>query len=196
MENGLNRLMTARRGHFVLESGYHTDLWFNLDALFVQPRSIAPLVTELANRLKTYSPTAICGPMQGGAFLAQALATVLEIDFYFTEPVASTNTARLFAAAYRLPTELEYRLSGERVAIVDDIISAGSSVRATLIALTAARAETVVAGSFLTLGSVGRDYLAGQNIPLETLGHRDFSLWKPEDCPLCQQGTPLELTKC
>ena len=66
--------LPARRGHFALESGYHTDLWLTLDALFVDPVAIAPLVAALAGRLRAHAPTAVCGPLLGGAFLAQAIA--------------------------------------------------------------------------------------------------------------------------
>jgi len=36
-------LMTVRRGHFRYESGYHGEVWLDLDRLFLDPRRIAPL---------------------------------------------------------------------------------------------------------------------------------------------------------
>ena len=111
----LLQILPARQGHFLLESGYHTDLWLTLDALFITPRSIAPLVAELASLLEPYKVTAICGPMLGGAFLAQALATALDIDFYYTEPVSNDSATKLFAAEYRLPQALHSRIHGARV---------------------------------------------------------------------------------
>ncbi|HEX7843131.1 MAG TPA: hypothetical protein VF469_36915, partial [Kofleriaceae bacterium] len=58
--------LPSRHGHFALESGYHTDLWITLDALFVDPAAIAPRVAGLAERLRGHAPTAICGPLLGG----------------------------------------------------------------------------------------------------------------------------------
>jgi orotate phosphoribosyltransferase len=182
----------ARRGHFLLESGYHTDLWLTLDALFVDPNKIAPLVAALADKLRPHAVSAVCGPLLGGAFLAQALASILGARFYYTEPSPASPDPGLFKAAYRLPAELSRRVRGERVAVVDDAISAGSSVRATIGALTAAGASTVVVGAFLVLGDTAVTHFASQRIPVEFLGHRDFSLWKPADCPLCEAGPPLE----
>lgn len=130
MTGDILKVLPARQGHFLLESGYHTDLWFTLDALFVAPRELAPLITMLARRLAPYGASAVCGPLLGGAFLAQAVAAALGVDFFFTERVATPPAAGLFTAEYRLPVELQRRMGGHRVAIVDDVISGGSSVRA------------------------------------------------------------------
>ena len=94
-----------------------------------------------------------CGPISrrrsadrswGGAFLAHALALHLGLRFYFSQPAPVPTGAGLFSAAYHLPPELRRRVAHERVALVDDVISAGSSVRATLTKLTAAEATTVL----------------------------------------------------
>ena len=44
-------LLPIRRGHFRFESGYHGEIWLDLDRLFADPRRIAPLARELAGRL-------------------------------------------------------------------------------------------------------------------------------------------------
>jgi orotate phosphoribosyltransferase len=184
--------LPARRGHFLLESGYHTDLWLTLDAVFVDPSRIAPLVAALADKLRPHAVSAVCGPLLGGAFLAQAIATTLGAGFYYTEPAPAPPEPGLFRAEYRLRSELTRRVRGERVAVVDDVISAGSSVRATIAALAAAGASTAVVGALLVLGGAAVAHFAGQRTPVEALGRRDFSLWEPADCPLCRAGPPLE----
>jgi len=181
-----------RRGHFRMESGYHADLWLDLDALFASPREIAPLVAELARRLARYEPSAICGPLLGGAFLAQSLAAQLGVDFYFAEPAGRAAAQELFGAAYRLPAELHRRARERRVALVDEVISAGSSVRAAADALGSAGATIAVVGTLLLLGTKGADHFAGIGIPLETLDRREFAMWAPDVCPLCRTGAPLE----
>jgi orotate phosphoribosyltransferase len=184
--------LPARRGHFLLESGFHTDLWLTLDAVFVDPNKIAPLVAALADKLRLHAVSAVCGPLLGGAFLAQAIASTLGAGFYYTEPCPASAEPGLFRAEYRLPSELSRRVPGERVAVVDDVISAGSSVRATIAALAAAGASTAVVGSLMVLGDTAVAHFADQHLPLETLDRRDFNLWKPADCPLCRAGRPLE----
>jgi orotate phosphoribosyltransferase len=182
--------LPVRHGHFELESGYHTDTWLDLATLFVDPVKIAPAVTMLAARLRRYDCDAICGPMTGGAFLAQALAGVLRICFFYTEPGAAP-AAGLFAAEYRLPIEMAAQVAGSRVAVVDDVISAGSSVRATIAALDFAGATTAVIGTLLALGDVGARHFAERGLPLEALARREFAMWPPAECPLCQSGVPL-----
>lgn len=174
--------LPARRGHFLLESGFHTDLWLTLDGMFVDTRALAPPVSALADRLRPHAPTAVCGPLLGGAFVAQAVATVLGAAFYFTEPVpAPAAGPGLFRARYRLPAELQRRIGGERVAVVDDVISAGSSVRATAESLAAAGASVVAVGALLVLGDAAEAHFAGQGIPVEAVGRAGFTLWAPDE---------------
>jgi orotate phosphoribosyltransferase len=184
--------LPARRGHFLLESGYHTDLWFTLDAMFVAPQEIAPQIASLATMLRPYSISAVCGPLLGGAFLAHAVADQMGIRFYFSEPVPLKTDGGLFAAEYRLPPELRRRIRNERVAVVDDMISAGSSVRATVSELNAAGASTVVVGTLVLLGSQATEYFSARGVPLVALARQKFNLWEPAECSLCRTGVRLE----
>jgi orotate phosphoribosyltransferase len=184
--------LPARRGHFLLESGYHADRWFGLDALFVRPNELAPFVADLAARLERYRPTAVCGPLVGGALLAQSVAASLGLDFFYTVALPRRSPIGLFTVAYRFPSALQERVLGAKVALVDDVISAGSSVRATSGALLAAGASTVAVGALLLLGRKGVEHFAGLGIPVEALAHRDFTFWDPAVCPMCGTGVPLE----
>jgi orotate phosphoribosyltransferase len=184
--------LPVAQGHFLLESGYHTDVWLTLDALFVDTTRVMPLVNALADRLRPHAVSAVCGPLLGGAFLAQALAMALGVSFLFTEPGPEGPAGGgLFKATYRLPPALRERASGQRVAVVDDVISAGSSVRATNVALAEAGATTSVVASFIVLGDAAVTHFAARAVPLEALDRRPFNLWGPSDCPLCRAGAPL-----
>jgi orotate phosphoribosyltransferase len=184
--------LPARRGHFVLESGYHTDLWLTLDALFVDPAALGPHVAALADQLRAHAPTAICGPLLGGAFLAQAIATRLELKFFVAEPAPAAATEGLFTARYRLPVGQRAHVRGERVAVVDDVISAGSSVRAAIAALADDGAAIAAVGALLVFGDAALAHFAAQRVPVEALARRTFSLWAPADCALCRAAVPLE----
>jgi orotate phosphoribosyltransferase len=189
--------LPMRRGHFLLESGFHSDLWFDLDSLFVDHNAIAPALDRLAGLLQPYDISSICGPLLGGAFLAQALAMRMRVRFYYTQPGSQNATVdvpepRLFAARYQLPKELVSRVNNERIAIVDDVVSAGSSVRATLSALSEAGATVPVIGTLMLLGSEAKEYFSPRGVTLVSVTSQSFNLWRPEDCPLCGDRVELE----
>jgi orotate phosphoribosyltransferase len=192
MADDILNLVPVRSGHFILESGYHTDVWFDLDSLFVSPRRIAPLVSDISQRLARHEPTAVCGPLLGGAFLAQAVAAELALDFYYTHTLDGSHAKQLFAARYELPAGLRKQARGERFAIVDDVISAGSSVRATHSELTDAGGLVVAVGALVSLGTKAYDYFETLGVAIEALGRREFESWTPDTCPSCLRGERLE----
>jgi orotate phosphoribosyltransferase len=98
----------------------------------------------------------------------------------------------LYRARYRVPPVLAARVAGKRLAIVDDVMSAGSALRGTYADLQAHGATCVVAGALLVLGSAGAGFFAGEGVPVEAMARRDFELWDPARCPLCAAGMPLE----
>jgi orotate phosphoribosyltransferase len=183
-------LTSPRRGHFRLESGHHANLWLDLDGLFVQPASVRPFVTRLARALRPHKVAGVCGPLVGGAFLAQLLASALKAEFFFTERVPGEGDG-LYQAQYHLPPAARGRVRDKRLAIVDDAISAGSAVRATYAELQGHGAEPVVIGALLVLGSAASPYFAERGVPIEAVTRVPFDLWVPAECPLCASGQAL-----
>jgi orotate phosphoribosyltransferase len=177
---GLRGLLAARRGHFRYESGHHGELWLDLDGLFVRPRLLGPFIARLAEALPPVD--AVCGPLVGGAFVAQLLSVQLDVD--------CLNTVRSNGGAYRLPASLAGRLPGRRVAIVDDVINAGSAVGATLAEVRAAGGEPVALGALLVLGPAVTP-IAG-DLPVHAVDRAENPLWSPVDCPMCTDGVPLD----
>lgn len=184
-------LARARRGHFQLESGLHSGLWFDLEAAFIDQAALDPFVTQLAQSLRRHNVEAVCGPLTGGAFLAQLVARLLGSDFYFTAPDPA-NGREPSTARYRLPPGTGYRLLGKRVALVDDVISAGSSLRATLTEVETHGAIPVVIGALYVLGTTGTTFFSERGLRVETTGRAAFDSWRPPECPLCAAGVPLE----
>ena len=185
-------IVSGRRGHFRLESGHHGGLWLDLDPLFARPRRIEPFVVSLTRALRPHAVTAVCGPLLGGAFLAQLVARALDVEFCFTERVMPSQPAGLYPVRYRLPMALARRVQGKRIAIVDDVMSAGSALKGTWEELRAHGAAPVVAGALLVLGSTGADFFAERGLAVEAVARDDYPLWLPARCPLCASGVPLE----
>src|SRR5215475_3184469 len=146
-------LMPARRGHFLLESGHHGDLWLDLELLCLHPEPVRRLAAQVAARLAPYEVDAVCGPLVEGAFVALMVAETLGVPFSYAErfPVATRDA--LFPVDYRLPRALRARVRDKRVAIVNDVINAGSAVRGALTDLQVCAAHPVAIGALLVLGS-------------------------------------------
>ena len=180
-------LVAARKGHFRLESGHHSASWLDLDALFASPAALEPLVARMAELIRPYEPEVICGPLIGGAFLAQSIAHALQCEFAYTERVAEGEG--LYQAAYRLPPA--FRLESRRVAIVDDVMSAGSASMATHSELQRHGAITVVTSALMVFGNRGLALFEQAGVPVESVGRGEFQVWGPEECPLCATAEPL-----
>ena len=185
-------LIAGRRGHFQLESGHHSELWFDLDPLFTAPRRIEPFVHQLAESIRPYNVAAVCGPLIGGAFLAQLIAQMIDVQFCFTERVMPRDASGLFQARYRLPLALRAGVQDHTLAIVDDVMSAGSALRGTYAELQTLGATTVVAGALMVLGDTGAAFFAKRKVAVEAVVRESYSLWLPSDCPLCAAGSSLE----
>ena len=185
-------LAAGRPGHFQLESGHHGALWLDLDALFTDAVRIAPFVTALAESIRPHGAAVVCGPLLGGAFLAQLIARELSLEFCFTERAMPSAPGGLFQTRYVLPAAFRARVAGKRVAMVDDVMSAGSALRGTYDDLRSHGALPVVAGALLQLGDTGAQYFARTSVSVEAVARDDYTVWTPSECPLCAAGVQLE----
>jgi orotate phosphoribosyltransferase len=182
----------ARRGHFRYESGHHGSLWLELDPIYLRAGPIRRLAVELARRISPHGVEAVCGPLIGGAFLAQWVAAELDVDFVYAERIAHPPGDGLFPVEYRIPDTLRPSVVGRRVAVVDDVINAGSATRGTVADLRAGGARTAAIGALLVLVDSATRFAADGGIPVESLSSLPSELWVPTDCPLCSSGVPLE----
>jgi orotate phosphoribosyltransferase len=185
-------LTSPKRGHFRLESGHHSNLWLDLEGLFVQPALVRPFVTRLARALRPHKVAGVCGPLVGGAFLAQMLASALKAEFFFTERVLPGEGDGLYRVQYHLPPAARSRVRDKRLAIVDDAISAGSAVRATYAEVQGHGAEPVVIGALLVMGTAASAYFAERGVSIEAVTRVPFDLWVAAECPLCVSAEPLQ----
>ena len=192
MQNDLVSLLATRKGHFLLESGHHGDLWLNLELLCFHPSRVRRFAVELAERLARHNVEAVCGPLVEGAFVALMVASELDLEFFYSERFARSQHQGLYPVGYRIPPPLREKVGGKRVAIVNDVINAGSAVRGTFAELKACGAQPVVIGALLVLGTSASSFAAGERVPLESIASLPNPLWPPSDCPLCAARVPLE----
>jgi orotate phosphoribosyltransferase len=177
-------LARPRRGHFDLGTGYHGDVWLDLDALFLRPSRLRPYVEWLAERLRQHSPDAVCGPLEGGAFLAYAVADLLGVAFLagYRSPGQATG--------YHVPS-VPGGIGGWRVAVVDDAVNAGTAVAACLRELRAQGAVPVAVAALLALGEASAMVPASLGVPFYPAGTMPSRAWPAPECPLCADGVPV-----
>ena len=191
MADHLLSLVRGRHGHFKLESGHHGDLWFDLETLCLNSREIRAFAERLAAQLKKYQVDVVCGPLVDGAFVALLVSLELGCQFTYAERFDGATRDGLFPVQYRLPKSLQRFVSGKRVAIVNDFISAGSAVRGTFFDLCELGAEVVAIGALLALGESITEF-AAKHVALKLLERMPHNLWQPAECPLCAAGIALE----
>ena len=191
MTDAILELLPARKGHFLLESGHHGDLWLDLDLLCLNPDPVRRFAAEIARRLARYEVDMICGPLVEGAFVALLTALELGAPYSYTERFAREPGDALYPYEYRIPRNLRDRVRGKRVAIVNDVINAGSAVRGTFAELRGCEARPVAIGAILVLGTWASEFAAANRMGLETLCALPNTLWTAADCPLCRNNVAL-----
>src|SRR6266576_1438936 len=178
--------MARRSGHFRFESGHHGDRWLEPDLLLRRPTELRPFAIALAQRLRRRQRLeVVCGPLTGGAFLAQMVAEQCNVAFTFAERLAPPPSDALYQVRYRIPDALRDGLGGATVAIVNDVTNAGSAVRGTYEDLVACGARPVAFAMLIALGDWSAAVAAANNRALEALERLRNNLWTPTECPLC-----------
>src|SRR5262249_20171542 len=148
--------------------GHHGELWLDLDVLFRRPMQLKPYVEKLAAALAGHRIEAVCGPLIGGAFLAQMIAGELGSEFYFSERHVTTSAGKI-AASYSLSPAQCSGTNGKRVAVIDDVINAASAVKGTIEALERCGAKPTVLGALLVLGERGDEFARGKDLRIERI---------------------------
>ena len=192
MQEQVLELLSARKGHFLLESGHHGDLWLDLESLCLRPQRVQIVAAELAEPLSKLGVDAVCGPLVEGAFVALMVALLLNVQFTYSERFARVAEGRLFPAGYRVPAQLREGLRGKRVAIVNDVINAGSAMRGTFADLQNCGAVVVDISALLVLGTAAPAFASSKGVSLRSVATLPNNLWTPSECPLCVSGVPLE----
>src|SRR2546425_1060197 len=168
------------------------QVWLEPDLLLQRPTALRPFATELGKRLERHRFEVVCGPLTGGAFLAQMVAEQCGVAFAFAERFAPPPSDALYQVRYGVPDALRSRVRGATVAIVNDVTNAGSAVRGTYEDLVACGAQPVAFGTLIALGGWSSTFAADHNLALEALERLGNNLWTPGECPLCASGEPLE----
>ena len=167
-------------GHFLLTSGLHSPHYVEKFNVLQQPKYTQQLCEAMAEKFKDANIETVVGPMTGGILLAHETGKALGTRAIFTERVDGKMTFRRGFSLHE----------GERVLIVEDIVTTGGSIKE-VIEVVKAHGGVPVAVSMLVDRSGGKANFG--DVPCTALLHMDVETYRPEECPLCQQG--IEMTK-
>ncbi len=167
------------RGHFLLTSGLHSDVYFEKFALLSRPDVLSELVGRLAPTLEDEKIETVVGPTVGGVIIAFELARQLGCRAVYAE---AEGDKRVLKRGFSLAP-------GERVLVCDDILTTGRSVLEVVEMVEGYAAHIV--GIALLLDRSGGQITFPH--PLHTLASVKAQTFQPAECPLCKRG--VELTK-
>ncbi|MFI5197597.1 MAG: orotate phosphoribosyltransferase [Thermoanaerobaculia bacterium] len=169
-------------GHFKLSSGLHSEAYLQCAKVLQWPERAGALGAALASLLAPFRPSVVVSPARGGVIIGHEAGRGLSVRAIFTERVDGEFTLRRGFA-------LE---PGDRVAVVEDVVTTGKSTREVLAVVRASFAVPVVCGSIvdrraLAVGG-GGDV---DSVPYRSLLALEVPAWEPAACPLCARGEPV-----
>jgi orotate phosphoribosyltransferase len=170
------------QGHFRLSSGLHSSGYLQSALVLQYPHFAEVLGRKLAAALTPFTEHEPIGlvisPALGGLIIGHEVARAMGVRFLFTERDADRKMSlrRGFTIA-----------PGEKLIVVEDVITTGGSTREVIDVVRGMGAIPVAAGSIIDR-SGGTADLGIPRTALETLS---VPVYEPEQCPMCQKGEPV-----
>ena len=164
-------------GHFRLTSGLHSAGYLQCALVLQHPREAEACGAALAEQLRGLGAQVVLSPALGGIVIGQEVARALGVRAVFAE----RQDGRL---VLRRGFTLE---PGEKVLVVEDVVTTGGSTRDTIDVARAAGAVVVGAAAIIDR-SGGQQRL---DVPFHALAEVSLPTYDPESCPLCLAGQPV-----
>jgi len=164
-------------GHFRLTSGLHSAGYLQSALVLQHPREAETCGTALADKLRGLGAQVVLSPALGGIVIGQEVGRALGIRAMFAERLDG-----------RLVLRRGFVLEpGEKVLVVEDVVTTGGSTRETIDVARQAGAVVVGAASIIDR-SGGQQQL---DVPFHSLAAVSLPTHEPESCPLCLTGQPV-----
>lgn len=162
-------------GHFLLSSGLHSEQYLQSALVLQQPEIATELCAALAGNFRQECIEVVIAPALGGIFVAHETARALGVRAIFAERVSGELTLR---RGFTIRT-------GERVLVVEDVITTGKSTKETIQVVQKA-GGVVVAAAALIDRSGGK---ADIGVPYKSLVTLSVPAYPQETCPMCKAGS-------
>jgi orotate phosphoribosyltransferase len=163
-------------GHFRLSSGLHSPNYVQCARLLEHPRHAKAIGADLASRIE--SADKIVSPALGGVIIGYTVADARQVPFIFTERKEGAMTLR---RGFRLN-------DGEKVVIVEDVVTTGKSTRETADVIEQHGAKVVGFASILNRSGKDNPFDA----PYASLLALNLDTFEESACPLCAKGIALD----
>ncbi|RYF92473.1 MAG: orotate phosphoribosyltransferase [Caulobacteraceae bacterium] len=169
-----------REGHFVLSSGLHSPVFLQKNLVFAQPDRCARLCAALAAKItQTVGKPDLCiSPAVGGIIPGYETARQLGVRSFYVEREGGE---------FKLRRGFQVE-PGDRVVMVEDIVTTGLSSRECIAAINAAGA-TVIAAACIVDRSGGK---ADVGVPLIALATLDVPAYPADALPPELAAIPIE----
>ena len=164
-------------GHFLLTSGLHSGMYVEKFQVLQYPKATEQLCAGFADKFKDEKIDVVIGPVTGGIILAHETAKHFGTRAIFAE---RDNGRMTIKRGFEIKP-------GERVLIVEDIVTTGGSVMEVIDVVK--EWGGIVAGVAMLVDRSGGTVDFGA--PAKALLTLNIKTYAPDDCPLCQQGLPL-----
>ena len=159
-------------GHFLLTSGRHSQFYVEKFRLLEQPRVTSQLCTELARRFENDDIQCVVGPVTGGIILAFEVARQLGCRAVYAER-GEGGKGFVFRRGFQLKP-------GERVLVVEDIVTTGGSALQVVELVRESGGEVVGVG--LLVDRSGGEANFGTN-RVDPLLRMNIETFAPEEVP-------------
>jgi orotate phosphoribosyltransferase len=170
------------RGHFQLSSGRHGDLYIEKFRILQWPDITGPLCAMIADHFRGQA-NLVAGPTTGGVILSYETARHLGLRSIIAEKANEGSTAREFKRGFEIGP-------GDRVLVVDDVLTTGGSIREVIDAVRARGAGVAGVGVLVDRTNGTVDF----GVPFFACLSYEVASWDPADCGLCRDGVPLVVT--
>ena len=165
-------------GHFRLTSGLHSPIYWEKFRILEFPDLTSKLCQMISAHYEKQKIQVVAGPTTGGIILAYEVARQLGVRGIFAEKEG--DEARTFRRGFGISP-------GERVLIVDDILTTGKSVAEVMDLVAEKGAKVIGIGVLVDRSEQGQDF----GVPLFSCLRSATPAYAPPDCPLCTAGIPL-----
>jgi orotate phosphoribosyltransferase len=166
-------------GHFLLASGLHSPVYWEKFQVLQFPQYTQELCRMMVDRYLKDNVQVVAGPTTGGVILAYEVARQLGVRGIFAEK-KDGSSERAFRRGFNIE-------AGERVLLVDDILTTGGSVREVIAPIQEKRGNLIGIAVLVDRSEKGIDF----GYPLFSCLRSPALSYKPEECPLCAAKVPL-----